>query len=400
MNRSIWIAGSAVFAVVLMPLFAVGQQVEDLFGPSDPVGAAAENPFSETPPATPSAIDRSQVAAPQNQPAGDTAANNQFCQCVGAENSPAVAKIEQALRTELKSAGLDFTDTSLEEVVGFIQESYGIPVQLDTPSLEEIGVDPQESVTVSLHGISLRSALRLMLHRLGLTYIIQNEVLMITTPEAAEAELLTCVYDVRDLMVGPKDVGGADALIDTVVKCIATETWKQNGGGEAAIEFLKPGLLVIAQTRAVHEEVRGLLETIRNVQKQAPPTTNDAEKSAAADVDPNNLVTRPYFLSLGQPADPEEVRAQIKHLITTALPNEKWEGRLPSGEPILLTVLPDRIVLRHKSSVHEKVEALLSDSGVAAPPATGMAGRGGGLGGGGRGGGGGGFFRTPPEASK
>jgi hypothetical protein len=52
-------------------------------------------------------------------------------------------------------------------------------------------------------------------------------------------------------------------------------------------------------------------------------------------------------------------------------------------------------VLRHKSSVHEKVEALLKDSGVAAPPATGMANRGGGFGGGG-----GGIFRPRPAAAK
>ncbi len=400
MNRLIWISGCAVFAVVFMPLFAAGQEAADPFGASDP--AAAENPFSETPPATPSAIDRSLLAAPQNQPADQAESDTELCQCVGAENSPAVAKIEQALRTQLKSAGMDFTDTHLEEVVGFIQESYAIPVQLDTPSLEEIGIDPQEPVTVSLHGISLRSALRLMLKNVGLTYIIRDEVLMITTPEAAEAELLTCVYDVRDLMVGPKDVGGADALIETIVKCISTETWAANGNGEAAIEFLKPGLLVIAQTPAVHEEVRGLLQTIRNVQKQAPASTNEAEKSAAANPDPNELVTRPYFLSLGQPADPEEVRLQIKNLITTALPDEKWEGRLSNGQPVLLTVLPDRVVVRHKAAVHEKVAALLSDSGVAAPPAAEMAGRsGGGLGGGGGGfGGGGGIFQPRPAAVK
>ncbi len=77
------------------------------------------------------------------------------------------------------------------------------------------------------------------------------------------------------------------------------------------------------------------------------------------------------------PADPEEVRLQIKNLITTALPDEKWEGRLSNGQPVLLTVLPDRVVLRHKAAVHEKVTALLSDSGVAAPPANGTFGGGG-----------------------
>jgi hypothetical protein len=110
-------------------------------------------------------------------------------------------RIERALRDPLKSAGLDFTDTSLEEVVGFIQQSYNIPVQLDTTALEEEGIDPQEPVTVSLHGISLRSALRILLKNLGLTYIVRDEVLMITSPTEAEAQLVVKVYPVADLVL-------------------------------------------------------------------------------------------------------------------------------------------------------------------------------------------------------
>jgi hypothetical protein len=54
---------------------------------------------------------------------------------------------------------------------------------------------------------------------------------------------------------------------------------------------------------------------------------------------------------------------------------------------VILAVLPDRIVLRHKQSVQDEVEALLSESGVAAAGSAGM--RGGAFGGGG----GGGFFQ-------
>jgi hypothetical protein len=401
-----WIAGCAVHALLLTPMFAAAQETDDLFG--EPAEGVVDNPFQERNAADVSrAIDRSLVAPADGQPAqgqaeaATPAADNDFCQCIGEGDSPAVAKIEAALRGQLKSAGLDFTETSLEEVVGFIQETYNIPVQLDTPALEEEGIDPQEPVTVSLHGISLRSALRLLLKNLNLTYIIQDEVLMITSPTNAEAQLLTCVYDVRDLVAGANDVGGPDALIDAIISSICNDTWAENGGGEAVIEFLKPGMLVISQTRAVHEEIRALLETIRNVQKQSTPAAA-AEKSAAAAADPNQLTTRAYILSIGQPFAPAELQSQIKELITTAIPNEKWEGRLSTGEPVLLAVLPDRIVLRHTSSVHEKVESLLGDSGVASPPATGMGGRGGGFGGGGLGGGGGGggFFQPRPGTTK
>ena len=40
-----------------------------------------------------------------------------------------------------------------------------------------------------------------MLDDLELTYVIENEVLQITTPEQAEAQLVTKVYNVGDLVV-------------------------------------------------------------------------------------------------------------------------------------------------------------------------------------------------------
>jgi hypothetical protein len=292
--------------------------------------------------------------------------------------------------------------------------------------LEEIGIDPSEPVTVNVHGISLRSALRLMLKKLQLTHIISDEVLVITTPEAAEAELYTCVYDVRDLVkpLRPQMPMGAsawadfDPLVDVITTCITPETWKENGGGQADIRALNPGLLVISQTQAVHDEIHSLLTTIREMQGKPPAQAADAADAAAAaaahdhvaatKTDPNGLITKPYFLSLTQPVA-EEVRNQIQQLITSSLPDEQWDGRLADGQPVLLTVLPDRVVLRHKKAVHEKVEALLVESAVATVPGpAGDFGRGGfggsgfsggGFGGGGTGarGGGGGFIQPRPE---
>ena len=74
---------------------------------------------------------------------------------------------------------------------------------------------------------------------------------------------MICVYDVRDLVatpVRPAQAGASaaadyDPLIDAIVSCVATETWAESGGGEAEIRPLPPGLLVISQTRAVHDEI-------------------------------------------------------------------------------------------------------------------------------------------------
>ncbi|HEX5472163.1 MAG TPA: hypothetical protein VFW73_09760, partial [Lacipirellulaceae bacterium] len=110
-------------------------------------------------------------------------------------------RIEKALKSPLNSTGLEFAATPLSDVVTQLQNDYGIPIQLDKPALDEAAIGTDTPVDASLHNISLRSALRLMLKNLQLTYIIQDEVLIITTKEAAEKSLVVKVYPVADLVL-------------------------------------------------------------------------------------------------------------------------------------------------------------------------------------------------------
>ncbi len=67
-------------------------------------------------------------------------------------------------------------------------------------------------------------------------------------------------------------MGGAasadfDSLIDLIISTVATETWAENGGGEAEIRPFPTNLsLVISQTQAVHEQIADLLEQLRRLQ--------------------------------------------------------------------------------------------------------------------------------------
>jgi general secretion pathway protein D len=71
---------------------------------------------------------------------------------------------------------------------------------------------------------------------------------------------------------GPAGMGGAanadfDSLIDLIVSTVSTETWADNGGGQAEIRPFPTNLsLVISQTQAVHEEIADLLEQLRRLQ--------------------------------------------------------------------------------------------------------------------------------------
>jgi hypothetical protein len=389
MNRAESLRGWAAIAFLFVAAVAGAQErTIDALGEAPQIAPpAAESPVAE----------RSVLAGGI---VGDAAEpTSEFCQCVVGANSPSAAKIEKALANPLRSAGLGFSETPLTQVAQVLEEEYGFPVRLDVSALDEIGIGPEEPVTFSMNGISLRSALRLMLQHLQLTYSIQNEVLFITTPEVAEQELRICVYDVREI-VGPAKDQSVDELIDVVVACVSSDTWAENGGGEAEIRWLKPGFLVISQTQAVHEEVHALLATIRDVRRR--PTKNSAEtadSAAAAAADANRVTTRYYALKIGDSSNSEATRQQVRDLITESLPDERWKGKLGDGQSVVLSILPDRVVLRHKPSVQEKVAALLTDSGLSVRQAIarGRSGRGRGFEQGGLGGGGaGGFFQPQP----
>jgi hypothetical protein len=119
--------------------------------------------------------------------------------------SPAEAKIQELLK---ETTTFDFANTPLHEVADYLTDRYGITVLLDAQALQNAGIDPDTSVTSKLKGISFRSALRLTLRPMDLAYMMKDEVLMITTPEVADSELVLKVYPVDDLVTPIRPVGG------------------------------------------------------------------------------------------------------------------------------------------------------------------------------------------------
>ena len=71
---------------------------------------------------------------------------------------------------------------------------------------------------------------------------------------------------------GPGGMGAGanadfDSLIDLITSTVATDSWAENGGGQAEIRPFPTNLsLVISQTQAVHEQIADLLEQLRRLQ--------------------------------------------------------------------------------------------------------------------------------------
>ncbi len=120
-----------------------------------------------------------------------------------------VGGTEQRIFNELsKETNVDFVEQPLKDAMMYLGDLHKIPIVLSQKKLEEASVSMDTPVTKTLRGVTLRSALRLILKDLELTYVIRDEVLQITTPEDAESQLITKVYPVGDLVIPPINMGG------------------------------------------------------------------------------------------------------------------------------------------------------------------------------------------------
>ena len=116
----------------------------------------------------------------------------------------------------------------------------------------------------------------LLLKDLQLTWIIDHEVLLVTTPEEAENRLTTKVLDVADLVVCRDSKGKLwndyDSLIDAIKSTVMPTTWDDVGGpgSVAPADFGTAKALIVHQTQRVHGAIADMLADLRAVAKKTP----------------------------------------------------------------------------------------------------------------------------------
>jgi hypothetical protein len=124
------------------------------------------------------------------------------------KDRPAEERIRSALD---QTTEFEFVETPLKDAMSFLSDLHNITIILDDAALEGENIDKDVAVNRILSGISLRSALKIILEPLALTYIIEDEVMKITTVTEAEdpKHNTTRVYPVGDLVIPIQTLGGA-----------------------------------------------------------------------------------------------------------------------------------------------------------------------------------------------
>ena len=195
--------------------------------------------------------------------------------------SPAHLKAEAKILRALSAKGeVEFLDTPLEDAIEFVGNAWKVPVQIDVENLKADGIALDEPLTFRATGIPGRSLLALVLRDLGLTWTIQQGVLVITTEVDAEMMMDMRVYDVSDLVMRDGTREQTRVSLELMSDLIQTATlgpWEDIDGEGGLARILltnKTESLAIKQRLDVHLRIGRLLKDLRAAQHEVLPETN------------------------------------------------------------------------------------------------------------------------------
>jgi hypothetical protein len=182
--------------------------------------------------------------------------------------SPADQAAEDRILAILKTPYSGNThSTSLSAFLAEITRASGLPIRVDAKVLEEASIPLDAPVNCELPPVTLRSALDMILDPLDLNWVIQDECLLVTTPDKVSNQLITRVYPVLDLVAAGNPMNpealNFQPLIQLFTDTIAPTTWDEVGGPGSIQQLNTSGSLVASQTREVHEQMALLLVALR-----------------------------------------------------------------------------------------------------------------------------------------
>jgi hypothetical protein len=91
--------------------------------------------------------------------------------------------------------------TPLSEVTQRLARELGAPVVLDLAALDRLEIKPDETVTLELRGVRLKTGLKLLLDQVGLTYrvVAEDNLLILTDKEGSEDPVERVMAEVHEL---------------------------------------------------------------------------------------------------------------------------------------------------------------------------------------------------------
>lgn len=293
---------------------------------------------------------------------------------------------------------IEFSETPLDDVTGFLADVSEISIHLDKQSLSDMGIADDQPITIQAKELSVKQTLSILSEQYGLAWYSIRGMIVVTAPEIAESELEIRIYPVRDLVWHGLDIRDAslrtklwqstrwspeslrlaegrtdlkstnlpempdfDSLIKSITSSIQPDSWEQYGGPGSIADYPMCDCLVVSQTREIHETISELLEQVR---AQKSPINQEQLTQQIEQLGEQVLSAKyqPYQVSgtntdLNR-EDFQAIAAQVKHLIEP----DTWDN---TNHFIIAT--QGGLIVHHQRDVHEKVMEFLDQIGIGLP---------------------------------
>ncbi|MFO0807112.1 MAG: hypothetical protein U0746_00650 [Gemmataceae bacterium] len=143
----------------------------------------------------------------------------------------------------MKSLNVSFTNVPLRQCLDDLRATTGMNIYTDVAALQAESVSADQPISVKVDNVSLKAALNLILSQAHLTYVIQDEVLKITTEKAARGKLTQRVYSVADLVIPVDDyILPQSANLQSTLDRVSEQQRVNLTGGGTPFTNMKNGL--------------------------------------------------------------------------------------------------------------------------------------------------------------
>lgn len=240
-----------------------------------------------------------------------------------------------------KPTNVEFLDLALEDCLQYLKEYHGINIWLDRQATSDEGIALDQPITLKLSDAKLESVLNLLLQGPELDWIIQDEVLKITTVEWTYNHPETRTYDIQNLI----EAGHSpEELIAAISKCVEPGTWtgKNATGGISHTG----GVLVVRHTQRAHREIVGLIADLDEIADVGIEERADGKK--------DSVVSIRVYSTFDQPA--EKMAEALQEFIA----RNSWKNRNDRDDGGEVRALKGALVVKQTASVHRSIQSFLA----------------------------------------
>ncbi|MCZ2344390.1 MAG: hypothetical protein LC104_21730 [Bacteroidales bacterium] len=122
-----------------------------------------------------------------------------------------LTRVEREIELKLDQPfTVEFQQTPVREVIQKLREQTGLNITTDDAAISDEQISLDLPVTEKVKDLSLRNILAIILDKARLKYVVENDVVRITTEKKAKGRLYTKVFSVMDLVTPIPDFALAD----------------------------------------------------------------------------------------------------------------------------------------------------------------------------------------------